>query len=191
MFRRKFEVLTNLMIENGQCHEENKDIVIYGLSIGVEIMLNIISTMIIGVSLRMLTESLVFLIVFSLIRKCTGGYHCQNSINCYFVSIGVITIVLILVKYVPIQYITMISLLLLILSIPTILKLAPVETTSRKIDKLEYNYFRKKLIINLTIECILIVVFAVFKLYNYVFLIALSFFVIAFMLMLQIIITKM
>ncbi len=190
MFAKEFEKLTDAMIENGQCEKENREMVIYGLSMGIELLFNLLSTIVIGLFLGMLVESLLFLLAYPFLRTYAGGYHCEKAINCYFVSIGIIVIVLLLVKYAPTRYILISSLFSLSLSIPTILKLAPVDTINKKLDADEYKYFRKKTITNLIVECILIVILAVFKLYNYVFLISLSFLVTAFMLVLQVIVAK-
>lgn len=185
MFEKQLEKLTEVMVDNGQCSLENKYLVLHGLTAGVELLFNIISTLIIGSILGMFIESILFLIVFPFIRSYAGGYHCKDSISCYFSSVTVLLLVLLLVKYVPTYYSLYMSIVLLTISVPTILKLAPVDTIQKKLDEYEYRHFRKKTLINLMIEFIFIIILIAFNMYSYAFLVSISVFVVAMMLIAQ------
>lgn len=165
MLKKQIERLTNVLIEKGISKPEDKEIVIFGLCTGIELFLNIITTIMLGLLFGMIFESILFLISFSFIRTYAGGYHCKKAISCYFLSSGIVVLVLSIVKFTPIGYILGISLIMLLISVPIISKLAPVETETKPLNEVERNYFKKKTILYLCVECVVITTLFLFKLY--------------------------
>lgn len=165
MFRLQVVKLVDMFIEKEICKNEDKEIIVYGLTFGIELAFNIITTIILGFIFDLITASLVFLISFSFIRTYSGGYHCRNTINCYFFSSMVVILVLFIAKFTPVEHILIISIIILLISIPIILKFAPVETETKPLDEIEKKYFRNKVILHLGIEFIIIIILFLFKLY--------------------------
>lgn len=158
MFKLQITKLADVLIEKGISENEDKEIIVYGLASGMELVFNIITTIILGLIFGLFMESFVFLISFSFIRIYAGGYHCQKAINCYFFSSGIVVLVLFIIKFTPKWYILAISLVILLISVPIILKLAPVETKTKPLDELEQKHYGKKTIIHLSIECVVILI---------------------------------
>ena len=71
----------------------------------IELIFNIVITIILGVIFCLVIESLVFLISFSFICTYLGGYHYKSAINCYLFSSIVVVLVLFIVKSTNIEYI--------------------------------------------------------------------------------------
>lgn len=174
MFKNQITKIADILIKNGVAEIEYKEIIVYGLTFGIELILNILTTIILGFMFGMVIESLIFLISFSLIRTYAGGYHSQSALKCYFFSSIVVILVLFAVKYTPINYISFISIIILLISIPIILKFSPVETNSKPLDNHERRYFRKRMLLNLVIELSIIGVLYLFRLYTLQYIISLG-----------------
>ncbi len=131
----------NLILNNIANHEDRENI-IYGLKIGIQSLINTITTLILGICFNLVLESLIFLILYSIIRTYTGGYHCKNEITCYFFSSAIIIIVLLFQKYnlmsVNFTYYIMIIGSILILSI------APIGDYNKPLEEIEKKVYGKK-----------------------------------------------
>lgn len=156
MFTKQMESLTDVMIEKEISKMEDKDVIVYGLSTGIELVFNIITTIILGLLFGLVLESFVFLVSFSFLRIYAGRYHCEKALNCYLISSGVVALVLALVKFIPQKYLFIIGVILLLLAVSTILKYAPVGSAHRDLDEEELVYFRKKMLQSLLVECLII-----------------------------------
>lgn len=87
MFKNQITKIADILIKNGVAEIEYKEIIVYGLTFGIELILNILTTIILGFMFGMVIESLIFLISFSLIRTYAGGYHSQSALKCYFFQV--------------------------------------------------------------------------------------------------------
>lgn len=155
MFTTQMEKFADILIEQGISKSEDRDIVVYGLCTGIELLLNIITTLILGILFGMVLESLVFLISFSFVRVYAGGYHCEKAISCYFMSTGIVVFVLSIVEFIPTEQMMIMGIVILLVATAVLLKLVPMETPTKPLDELERQYYRKKTIYHLMIECVL------------------------------------
>jgi len=153
MFIKQMEGIADVLIEKGISKSVDKAVVVYGLSVGVELICNIITTLCLGFLFGLILESVVFLISFSFIRTYVGGYHCQKAINCYLMSNGIVGLILAIIKLMPNKEIIPVYIVLLIISIIIILKFAPVETITKTLDEKEQRHYYKKTVLHLGIEC--------------------------------------
>lgn len=158
MFITQVDKLTKTLIDRKIITVDNRETVNYGLSTGVELILNLITTLTIGFVLNMILESIVFLFSFAYIRVYAGGYHLKKALNCYLASNGIVVLVLLIVMLIPKEYITLISLILLVISVPVILKFAPIGTPNKPLNCQEKDIFWKKVLKNLGIELIFIAI---------------------------------
>ena len=156
MFITQVDKLTKALIDRKIITVDNRETVNYGLSTGVELILNLITTLTIGFVLNMILESIVFLFSFAYIRVYAGGYHLKKALNCYLASNGIVVLVLLTVKMTPKEYMLSISFILLAISIPIILKFAPMGTTNKSLSNYEKEYFQKKVMSYMIIELIII-----------------------------------
>ena len=84
-------------------------------------------------------------------------------------SSGIIALVLALVKFTPNEHMLIGSVFILLVSVPIILKLAPMETPTKPLDEVERKQFRKKTMIHLSIECAVIPVLFLIGLHSFAF----------------------
>lgn len=163
MFTRQMEKLADVLIKHDITKGQDKDVLVYGLSVGSELVFNIITTVVLGVMFGLVLESLVFLGSFSFIRTYAGGYHCKKAINCYLMSSGVIIWVLGVIKFTPEGYMLFLGVAMLLIAIPVLLKLAPVDTPSKPLDEDEQKYYYKKTVVHLVIESVVILILFLLK----------------------------
>lgn len=159
MLTRKLENFVDMLIENDNNINEDKEIIVFGLVSAIEFVFNVITTIAIGFLFGMVMESVVFLMSFPFLRTYAGGYHCEKAINCYISSCGILVLVLGIVKFTPDEYMHILGITMLVVAIPIILKFAPAETPLKPLDVIEKKHYRKKVLVNLYIENAVIVIF--------------------------------
>lgn len=177
--------LADMIVKSEKNTVKDKEIIVYGLKSAITQGLSIITTAVLGCIFGLLWESIVFLVSFSAIRMYAGGYHCQKAIHCYIMSSGIMVLVLTVVKITPTWYMLPISILILLVSIPIILKFAPVGATNKPLDEVEKLHYRKITIRNLVVECFKLSILLVAELNNFAFVMSLGIMVTAGVVVLQ------
>lgn len=181
MFINQVDKLTKILIEQKIITIDSRETITYGLSTGIEIILNLITTLVIGLILNMVLECIVFIVSFAFIRIYAGGYHLKKALSCYFFSNGIVALVLITVKVIPKEYIFIINIILLAISIPIILKFAPIGTPNKPLSDHEKDYFRKKVLSQISIELIIISILLLFGMKTLPLLMSLGIFISSFL----------
>lgn len=174
MLSKRLERIVDFLVSSGRNANVDKEIILYGLTIAIEQAVSIISAIILGWMIGLVWEVIIFLVAFCPIRTYAGGYHCKTAIQCYFMSVGTIFAVLMIVKHTPQKYITHICVLLLFIAVPLIWKLAPVGAISKPLDEVEKQHYRKITIRNLGIECCIIPILFFTELHNFAFMMSLG-----------------
>lgn len=158
MFAECTTKLTNLLVEQGDCELENKEIVAFGIQSAIEMGYNIITSLVLGMMFGLFIENIIFLTAFSYLRSYAGGYHCKNRSNCYLLSVCAISFVLLLVYIIPIDVMPQLTFWNVLFSVPVILKFAPLDTITKQLDEDERVYFRKQTKEHLIQECLVCIV---------------------------------
>lgn len=98
------EEFVEKMIQLDKCKREDKELVIYGLTMGFEAVLNFMTLALMGLAFNLIVEGIVFYISFSAIRTYAGGYHCKKGINCYFSSNAIMALFYTILRFMPFEY---------------------------------------------------------------------------------------
>lgn len=130
--------------------EEDTEIYIYGINQIFVSVLNVSSTLIIGLILGMLLESIIFLMAYIPLRSFAGGYHAKTPVRCYFVSLFLVSAVLLFCKYVPFNLLLLWC--ILFVSTVVIVFLCPVQDNNKPLDSIECKRYRKISIVILFVE---------------------------------------
>ncbi|MCM1227580.1 MAG: accessory gene regulator B family protein [Clostridium sp.] len=130
---------------------------IYGFFQAVMMLLNIITTLLLGLVFQLLLPCILLNISYIPIRIYAGGHHADTPFRCYVSSTIMIAVLLAVIKWVIFSGI--ISAVMFITASAVILILAPIETENNPLDETERKVYRKRTKYILTIE---IVIFAVF-----------------------------
>ena len=141
--------ITDKLIENGIIDNQEKEIYIYGLQQGMTMILNIATTLLIGILFQMVWQSIVFMLAYIPLRSYAGGYHAKTQLRCHMLSVILITVALLGIKM--IQWTNFSSLLATFLSGVVIFALAPVADKNKPLDQKEKVVYKKKAIIILSI----------------------------------------
>lgn len=144
--------ITKCFVKNSIVSYEDQEIYTYGLHQGIIMIVNILTFILIGLSFRMIRESLMFMIFYIPLRTYAGGYHAKTPTSCYILSIFMIILVLLAVKTVSwtISIIIGISLLSGII----IFALSPVEDKNKPLSDSQMIRYRQMARAILAIELI-------------------------------------
>ena len=130
--------ITNKLIEIGEIIEQDRQIYSYGIEVGLAMIFNIITTVVIGYAFGMLAESILFLIALIPLRSYTGGFHASAHLKCYLLSAAVLIGALLAVKY------EAITIFKASIGGLIILFLSPVQDANKPLDELEKKVYGKK-----------------------------------------------
>ncbi|MDE6425462.1 MAG: accessory gene regulator B family protein [Ruminococcus sp.] len=150
MFAKTADKITQNLKENNAIDDEHYEICRYGLQQGLSILLNVFTTIVIGITLGMLWQAVLFTALYIPLRSNAGGYHAKTAVQCYFYSVLLIITVLLAIKYITIP--NFICIITLLISIIVITILAPVEDQNKPLDDIEKYVYRKRTIIIAVIE---------------------------------------
>ena len=150
--------LADYFSNNGYIDESQKTVYKYGTVIAIQSALNIVSTLLIGLVFRLFFENLCFFLVFRLIRRFSGGFHCDSFPVCFLLSVTVNIVVLtsfpLLITYLDGKAIITIEVISSIL----IIIFSPISHTNKQISKKESKVYR----FIISIICILVLVCSAF-----------------------------
>lgn len=132
----------NRFVRDGVITEEDKELYTFGMQQGLIILLNIISTIIIGIILNMVWQSVVFLLAYMPLRSYAGGYHARTQVRCYLISLFITVVALLGMR--EINWTNFTALFSVIISAGIIYVLTPVEDANKPLDTSEKIEYKKK-----------------------------------------------
>ena len=139
--------------------KEQKEVYMYGMTLLITNMLGIMSILLISALFFSISEGIVFLLVFSILRIHSGGYHCKTYLNCFIVSNLIFIIVLLTSRAITMLHIFSIAVLncaLLVSSLILVLLYAPVIPDNHRLSNKRLMKNRKKAVVlssGLTLVC--------------------------------------
>ncbi len=165
MFTKTADYLTHQLEVNGIIKSEERGVYFYGIQQGCVLLLNLFTTLIIGIVLGRVWQSILFTIAYMLLRQNAGGFHAETPLKCYIYSAVMTCAVLISINILN-GHVLVCSFLSAFGAI-SVLLFAPVEALNKLLDETERKVYRHRTWIILFIECTLIVSFAYFKMYSF------------------------
>lgn len=144
--------LTNSLISNEIIDAEDKELYLYGFKQGFIILLNIFTTLLIGIAFEMIWQSIIFMISYIPLRSFAGGYHAKTQLRCYLFSTMLISAALWGIKQIP--WTSFIGLIVSVVAGMIVFFLAPVEDSNKPLNPKEEVVNRKRTRIILIIESI-------------------------------------
>ena len=149
------DIFDKVISVNDNIKEEDKELYKYGLRQGLFMILNILTTILLGYIFKNVWQAVIFMIAYSPLRVYAGGYHTKTQLRCYIFSIFLTIVVICANKYIPgtSQNIIIIT----IISCIIVFSLSPVEDRNKPLDKVEKAVYRKRSLYALLFEVILII----------------------------------
>ncbi len=151
------ERITDILISNEIIIEENRNLYTYGLQQGLLMILNVATTLGIGIVFNMVWESIVFLLTFVPLRSNAGGYHAKTQLRCYLYSVVMITATLMGIKI--IAWTGAVCLIMTLVTGAIIFFLAPVEAANKPLGQVEKAVYKKRTRFSLVLFVFLVMLF--------------------------------
>lgn len=158
--------------KNGLVLSKDAEIYIFGFQTIFLKMLHVATMLLVGFSFHKMKETILFMIVYSLIRTYAGGFHAKTKKGCYLISwVIIISVLLALCKTNPkIDFIIPCILICCLL----ISLLSPLGSENKPLDTMESKHYKKSVNIILIFYLVLTISFFILRLYCYLFVISLS-----------------
>lgn len=129
--------------------EDDRDLYLFGFTQGIILLLNVLTSLCIGIALGMLLEVMIYMVCFIPLRIFAGGYHAKTQLRCYIMSSFTTVFVLLGIKFLQ-NYNGTLEWIMLLISTVVIWHLAPVEDYNKPLaieEKLLYQKRVKKILI--------------------------------------------
>lgn len=159
--------ITNYYIKKNSIQEEEREAYEYCFDIMLSTLLNLLAIIIISVATRLYIEGTVFCIVFMTLRGIGGGYHANTHFLCFMTIMIVFAIYVIMLKLLSVSILFYISIVFLIFGFVVITLLAPVDTETKPLTKVEYKKNRIKTLILLILYTLIASILLIFKATKY------------------------
>lgn len=161
MFSKGSEKIAATLLDNKIIDSDNYDICRYGINQCITTLFNFVTTLIIGLIYGMVLEAIIFTIAYIPIRIYAGGYHAKTPVGCWLFSAVILAIVLLVMK--EFTFSLLVSVLLLIASGSLVCILSPVEDANKPLDEIEIRVYKKRTLIMMISEAIILIIFLFFK----------------------------
>ena len=151
-------MLINWLIAKKVISEEAEELYKYAAQCLMISLYPFLLTIIIGICMGRLVESLLIIIPFMCIRKYSGGYHAKTMLICFIESCGLLILCIYLVSYVKCS---MLLHVILATSMAVLWILSPIDSENRRLDLDEQKKYRTvaRIIVTLFILVYLILYF--------------------------------
>lgn len=126
--------IADFIYSNTELSEEQREIYVYGYEIIISSAISFILLIATGLIFGRLPESIVFFLVFYILRQKTGGYHADTYLKCNFIfEINIILVMMLTLIDFPFAVLIAVNIAACVLCLVTILILAPVENENKPI----------------------------------------------------------
>lgn len=160
MFAKLAEYLTQQLENETVISSDKRELYRYGFQNGMILMLNFITSILIGVIFGKALESIILLAAYIPLRSYAGGHHSSSSEKCYIVSSLIMIIWMCLLKIQILS--TSCCVIMLIAGLIVFIMLAPVEDKNKPLDEDEIHIYRKRSFAVLLIEICVWLIFVLF-----------------------------
>lgn len=189
MFKSLSYKFANLLIKNEVIEKEDFEIYRYGFETLIYFIVNISVALFIGIIFDRFIHTIIFLSCYCTLRQFTGGYHARNYTECTLTFAVIYILVILAANNIDIYNSKYLLITLLLLSITIIYSIAPLEHRNKPLridEKTNYKKTIKKITLVITIIVITSFIFNVIN--EYILYSILAVFLIAILLLLQIMI---
>ena len=143
MINKLSSLISSKFVEHNIISKSVKDVYRYGIEITISSIIGFVITCLIGLLFCMLMQTMLFYVIFILLRSMTGGYHAKTYLKCNFIF-SIIT--LFIVTFSKAAYEMQISFgiltLLFLPSIAIFIWIAPVENVNKPIKAEKRVYWK-------------------------------------------------
>lgn len=136
--------IVNKLLKKSIINDTEGELYTYGLFMLLSQTLYFILTVIFGVLLNIVLESVVFYVAFQFIRTNAGGIHASSELKCEVATTLSLFLCLGIVKLCGLYNLKLVILILTIVATVFIFILCPLDSPEKPLNEKEKIYFRKK-----------------------------------------------
>ncbi|MEE1076600.1 MAG: accessory gene regulator B family protein [Acutalibacteraceae bacterium] len=163
------EKCIEFFVDNDIIKNEDKELYQYALSITISAVIHILTIIVLGITFSLVVESIIFYMCFIAIRKFAGGYHAKTARSCYFFSVLLSVILLIILKLLICNMSSVIKIITITVSLIStvcIWIMAPSDTENNPLSNKEKIVYRRVARIISLLVFIMFIVFLILGQYN-------------------------
>jgi len=159
--------IASVFVLYGESSEEDADIYAYGLEAVIAALFNIVISLFISFLFRGVVEGIIFVLVFALLRRFTGGYHADTHYKCVLTFCALLTFAMLITSFVPeFRGSIIITFIIAIFSWIGIFVLAPIDDKGKSYSDEFRATLKKKSIAVSTLFLVICIIFGlVFSIY--------------------------
>lgn len=140
-------IITDYLYNQGAIKDEDKEIYVYGFDCFILSLFQTIILLVIGVITNSIIDSVVFVIVFALIRRYSGGYHAETKIACTIWTSAMLVGAISFVNVVNIGEMKFLIFLMMVFNAIIIILYAPIRNENKPLNPILVGENRRKAII--------------------------------------------
>lgn len=152
--------MTELLLERKVIKNEEKELYGYGLFMLISYIVFSLISILFGILLSIPFLSMLFFLIFCLIRNYAGGIHANSEIKCDIITTFSILVSELLIKIFIENNLRCIALIMLMMSSVAFIVIKPVATEQKEISEKEQLHFHKKVIV-LDISAIIVSIISI------------------------------
>ena len=141
--------------------EEDREIVEYGVSQGVVLLIGMISAIVMGILLKIPGKAILFLACSYYLRIYAGGYHAKTQFRCSVFSALATFLCFLWLKYVVLPQVILHALSLV--AGVFVVVFAPIDNENRKLEEIEKKVYSKKVKTIVLVESVIYVISVLLK----------------------------
>lgn len=158
-------LITQNLLKKDIISNKEKELYAYGLFMIISYLAFFIISILFGIALDIPFLSILFYIVFCLVRNFAGGIHADSETRCDIITTLSILISEILIKIFINYSLVRITFVLIISSI-SLIAIKPVASSQKEINKQEKMHFHKKVIVLTALALIISIISILFGVYS-------------------------
>ena len=164
MFSRISRLITDELVKDKTIEQTERELYEYGFRQGFTALLNVFTTLAIGLLFGCPMQSIAFLLLYIPLRSFAGGYHAKTPVMCYFQSVLMLILISLGFRYLELKNY---SICLIILSSIIIIVLSPVEDSNKPLDEKEIVIYKKRTLVVWAAELSLYIFFETIDMVKY------------------------
>lgn len=141
MIKYVASLIVDILIQYQIINRNQVSIYQYGFEILISSVFTFFIVIILGIIFRCMLASLLYFVMFIILRSICGGYHANTYWQCNIIFFLVTSTVLTLFKFLPIGNFSMFHYCTIIFSIIVTVVYAPVENKNKTLTKKQKNIF--------------------------------------------------
>lgn len=144
------------LVERGSIEEKYVELYVVAMQSLLAMLLNVVTTLVIGYLLGMWWQSVILFAAFIPLRSYAGGYHARGYISCYLESCVILTAMLLVMRFIIQNEVSAYGIWIpFLIAAAAVFLLAPLADENKPISEKEAMVFKRRARIILILEIVI------------------------------------